>query len=157
MTDMRAPISPDRRFTGWHMLAVMVAFFGVIIAVNFTMARIAIGSFGGVVVENSYVASQDFNGWLEQARAQEELGWQVDNTLSADRRVVLRIAGAPETLSITGSARPPLGGHQGEQLTFIRTAPGEYVSTRALENGRWVVRLQIMGDGHVWRSEEEVR
>ncbi|MFC3096271.1 FixH family protein [Alteraurantiacibacter palmitatis] len=157
MTDMRAAIPPARRFTGWHMLAVMGAFFGVIIAVNFTMARIAIGSFGGVVVENSYVASQDFNDWLEQARAQEELGWQVDKSLSADRRVLLRITGAPATLSITGSARPPLGGQAGEQLSFTRIAPGEYVSTSALAEGRWVVRLQIMGDGHIWRSEEELR
>jgi nitrogen fixation protein FixH len=57
-----------RQFTGgtWRR---MVAFFGVVIAVNLTMARLAIGSFGGVVVENSYVASQKFNGWLDRPRA----------------------------------------------------------------------------------------
>ena len=42
-----------KAFTGRHMAAIMVAFFGVIIAVNFTMARFATATFGGRVVENS--------------------------------------------------------------------------------------------------------
>ena len=50
-----------RTFTGRHMTMVLVAFFGTIIVVNFTMARFASSTFGGVVVENSYVASQHFN------------------------------------------------------------------------------------------------
>jgi len=40
-------------FTGRHMLAVLVGFFGVVIAVNFIMASYATSTFGGVVVENS--------------------------------------------------------------------------------------------------------
>ncbi|MGE0776676.1 MAG: FixH family protein, partial [Sphingomonadaceae bacterium] len=53
-----------RSFTGRHMAIILIAFFGVVIAVNFYMARMAIGTFGGTVVDNSYVASQRFNGWL---------------------------------------------------------------------------------------------
>ena len=34
------------QFTGWHMLAIMVAFFGVVIAVNVTMMQIARGEVG---------------------------------------------------------------------------------------------------------------
>ena len=45
-----------RPFTGRHMAAIMVAFFGVVIAVNVYMARLATSTFTGVVVENSYVA-----------------------------------------------------------------------------------------------------
>ena len=41
------------RFTGYHMLAIMVAFFGVVIAVNLTMATFASRSWTGLVVENS--------------------------------------------------------------------------------------------------------
>ena len=47
-----------RKFTGWHMTAILVGFFAIVISVNLFMARAAIGSFGGVVVDNSYVASQ---------------------------------------------------------------------------------------------------
>ena len=60
------------RFTGRHMAAIMLAFFGVVIAINFTMATLAETTFGGTVVDNSYVASQSFNAWL---RAGRQLGW----------------------------------------------------------------------------------
>ncbi|MFP5454579.1 MAG: FixH family protein, partial [Alphaproteobacteria bacterium] len=53
-----------RGFTGRHMAASMVGFFTVVIAVNVTMATVASHSFGGTVVDNSYVASQRFNRWL---------------------------------------------------------------------------------------------
>ena len=71
-----------RKFTGWHMTGILVAFFGVVVTVNIVMARAAIGTFGGTVVENSYVASQKFNGWLDQAKAQDKMGWTVDASMA---------------------------------------------------------------------------
>jgi nitrogen fixation protein FixH len=50
-----------REFTGRHMLFLMIAFFAVVVSVNITMAMIATGSWTGLVVKNSYVASQQFN------------------------------------------------------------------------------------------------
>jgi nitrogen fixation protein FixH len=50
-----------REFTGRHMLFLMIAFFAVVISVNMAMAVIASGSWTGLVVKNSYVASQQFN------------------------------------------------------------------------------------------------
>jgi len=61
-----------KRFTGWHMTGILLGFFGIIVAVNFTMATLATRTFGGVVVQNSYVASQRYNEWLKAARAQAE-------------------------------------------------------------------------------------
>lgn len=66
-----------RPFTGWHMTGIVVAMFGLVIAVNVLMASYAIGTFGGTVVDNSYVASQRFNDWLAEARAQRALKWNV--------------------------------------------------------------------------------
>ena len=57
----------SRPFTGRHMAMILVAFFGVVIVVNLIMARYASSTFGGIVVENSYVASQEFNKWLDEA------------------------------------------------------------------------------------------
>lgn len=75
-----------REFTGWHMLALMVVFFGIVFGVNFYMAFSAIQTWTGLVVENSYVASQQFNTKLANAHTQQEMGWQggldyVDNQL----------------------------------------------------------------------------
>ena len=57
-----------RPFTGGHMLAVMVVFFGVVISVNVFLAVVANTSWTGFVVENSYVASQEFNHKAAEGR-----------------------------------------------------------------------------------------
>ncbi len=142
-----------RRFTGWHMLAMMVSFFGVVIAVNFTMARMAYTSFGGIVVENSYVASQEFNGWLEQAEAQDALGWQVESQWREDGRIAVTVAGAPDLQSVSAMVRHPLGRLPDRELHFVRTPDGSYVSDEALPAGRWTLRLQLNSGADEWRRE----
>jgi nitrogen fixation protein FixH len=101
-----------RKFTGWHMTAILVGFFAIVISVNLFMARAAIGSFGGVVVDNSYVASQRFNQWLDKAEAQKALGWTVEAGLTADRHV--RVAADRDGTALSGAqvtalVRHPLG------------------------------------------------
>lgn len=79
---------PWREFTGGHMLAVMLLFFATIIGVNVLMAYSAVSSFAGLVVENSYVASQHFNEKLAAMRQQQALGWTVKLDVLADAVVV---------------------------------------------------------------------
>ncbi|HUD29953.1 MAG TPA: FixH family protein [Novosphingobium sp.] len=83
--------APRKPFNGRHMAAILVAGFGVVIAVNFTMAGLASSTFGGVVVENSYVASQHFNRWLDEADKEKALGWSVDARQRTDGRVVAQV------------------------------------------------------------------
>ncbi|MFD2579774.1 FixH family protein [Novosphingobium colocasiae] len=66
--------SRSGRFTGRHMATILVLGFGVVIGINFLMAHYAVSTFGGVVVENSYVASQDFNRWLDEAAKEKGAG-----------------------------------------------------------------------------------
>jgi nitrogen fixation protein FixH len=64
----------NREFTGRDMAFLTVAFFAVVVSVNVLMAVIANGSWTGLVVQNSYVASQQFNGKtaeLERAAAMD--------------------------------------------------------------------------------------
>ena len=130
--------------TGKHMAAIFIAFFGTIIAVNLTMAMFASGTFGGTVVDNSYVASQKFNGWLEQARQGETLGWDV----SYDRHngelmlSVLGEGGDPiGGLNISGSKRHPVGVADPHPVVFTEVAPGRYAGR--VGSGRWQVRLAM--------------
>ncbi len=74
-------MNKQKEFTGRHMLMIMIAFFGVIIAVNLTMATLANTSWTGLVVKNSYVESQKFNGVLQSSRQQDALNWK--GTLSS--------------------------------------------------------------------------
>jgi nitrogen fixation protein FixH len=64
---------------GWHVLAGFSAAFGVIIAVNLTLAFQAVRTFPGLEVANSYVASQSFD---KDREAQLALGWDVSAELS---------------------------------------------------------------------------
>ena len=127
-------------FTGRHMAVVLCGFFAVVIAVNMLMATLATRTFGGVVVENSYVASQAFNGWLAKARQQERLGWSINPSLAADRRVTLAVSVANAAAS--GVASHPLGRLPDVAIRFHRS--GELlVSDKPLPEGRWHVRLTV--------------
>lgn len=61
--------------TGGKVLAIALAAFGVVIAVNVTLAVSAVRTFPGLEVKNSYVASQTFDATKS---AQEALGWTVE-------------------------------------------------------------------------------
>jgi nitrogen fixation protein FixH len=142
-------------FTGRHMLTVMVGFFGLIIAVNLTMARLASDTFGGSIVANSYVASQRFNGWLQAARDQKALGWQSDLALDGNRHVVLTMDG-PGFVA-TGSAHHPLGRAPDVPLAFASDGAGRLVSAETLPGGRWQVRMTVRRDGQVLKLAETLQ
>lgn len=146
-----------RTFTGRHMAAIMVGFFGVIIAVNFTMARYATSTFGGIVVENSYVASQEFNGWLDTARKQRALGWDAVTTWRPDNRLAVRLTGVPDGAKVSATARHPLGRLHDREIAFVATGSGRFLSTEDLPDGRWTLRLEVNAGSRAWRREEELR
>lgn len=147
-----------RPFTGWHMVAIMIGFFGLIVAVNVTMARFAVSSFGGVVVDNSYVASQRYNGWLQAAADQQALGWQVTPRIDADGRlhiVAHDASGQPINGRVIVVARHPLGRVPDQRIALRRTAV-DHVAVQALQRGRWLLHIELTAVGHVARFEDEV-
>lgn len=133
-----------RSFTGRHMLLTLVAFFGIVMAVNFTMARIAIGGFSGTVVDNSYIASQRYNDWLEAASRQADMGWSARVALDADAHVVL-VADGFDAASVEAVAENPLRRSGDVALVMERQADGSFRSTRPLPAGRWSVRSIVDG------------
>ncbi|MEL6877758.1 MAG: FixH family protein [Pseudomonadota bacterium] len=144
-------------FTGRHMAMVMIGGFGIVAAVNFTMATYAAGGFHGVVVENSYVASQKFNGWLEEAEASKALGWDAQLSRDADGHLIAATSNVPEGAVMSAELRRPLGEHEFASLTFARRADGTFRSTQALAPGRWTARLSIEAGADRWTSEQSLR
>ncbi|MBY0519124.1 MAG: FixH family protein [Sphingomonas sp.] len=148
-----------RHFTGWHMLAVMVSFFGLVIAVNVTMATYAIGTFGGEVVENGYVASQRYNGWLKAAADQKALGWHAVPRVDATGRLHIAAtdaSGRPLDAQVIVVARHPLGRVPDQRIALHRTA-SDHVADRVLPGGRWLLHIELIAHGHAARFEDEVR
>lgn len=144
-------------FTGRHMAAIFVGGFAVVIAVNLLMASLAVGSFHGTVVDNSYVASQNYNGWLKQAAASKALGWQAVPRRRADGRVVVETLAVPADARITGAAAHPLGLRADTPLTFAPEGPAQWVSNEIVAPGRWQVRLAIRAGDEAWAGEAELR
>ena len=151
------PQANPRTFTGRHMTAVLVGFFGVVIAINMLNAHYASSTFGGEVVENSYVASQDFNRWLAEARSEDKLGWDEVTTWRPDGRVVIAVKGVPRGAVVKALARHPLGRLPDRALTFDRIGSGRFLSRQALPDARWDVRLTLAAEGHVWRRQEALQ
>lgn len=145
-------------FTGRHFAAIMVGFFAVVVAVNLLMARYATSTFGGVVVENSYVASQRFNHWLAEARHEKALGWSAEARRAADGAIEVVMAGAPgEGLVLTGTARHRLGREADRALAFRRRPDGSFRSAQVLPRGRWILRLEAVAGARRWRGEQDLK
>lgn len=156
MTDKRT----QRIFTGRHMAAILVAFFGVVITVNIIMASYALSTFGGTVVDNSYVASQHYNEWLARAAAQDRLGWERSVGVDADRRVKLLIEkdGVPlHPLQVVATLSHPLGRVQPRAMHFELEPNGALRSRTAIPAGRWRLDLTIRHGNDEARYREELQ
>jgi nitrogen fixation protein FixH len=70
--------------TGGKVLFMLVAFFGVVIAVNAYMAKVAISTLPGTEVDSSYSASLGYEKEIAAARDQNARHWQVDAHVQRD-------------------------------------------------------------------------
>ena len=152
-------ILTNGKFTGWHMTAILVVFFGIVMAVNFYMARMAIGSFGGTVVDNSYVASQNYNRWLAAADKQDKLGWKVKTTMTDDRFIVIDVQQNGQQLqgvTAIGDALHPLGHAVDRPIAFKAMPDGTLRSTAALPIGRWNMQISLRKSADIYRFVERL-
>ncbi|MQW87630.1 FixH family protein [Sinorhizobium saheli] len=141
--------SEPRRFTGWHMVAVMALFFGTIISVNFVMAWNASRSWSGLVVENAYVASQQFNGKVAETRAFAASGIKGELTAENGLRYVLTRGGEPEQAvdQVVAVLKRPVEAHEDVRVELVRDGEGVFVSTQVLKPGQWIADVTSKAGG----------
>jgi nitrogen fixation protein FixH len=148
-------IDDDHPLTGWHVFAIIGLFFGTVFAVNIALAIFATGTFPGLVVKNSYVASQNYNTLLAEAQVQAESGFKAQLTAKAGV-VEFRLAdasGSPlRQLAVTAHAGRPASGREDRAIAF--TEAGEfYKADTALPAGRWIVDVEARdGETLVFRQ-----
>lgn len=131
-------------FTGRHMLIITLTFFGVIIAVNMTMAMLARSSWTGLVVQNSYVASQQFNRKVQEGRAQAALHWQGRLTIAGGviRYVLVDSGGKPVLpASVKVAFRHPAYDAEDRTIELAPEPSGAFSTRQAVRDGEWIVEV----------------
>jgi nitrogen fixation protein FixH len=135
-----------RTFTGWHMAAITISFFAVIIAVNLTLAFFASTSWTGLVVANSYVASQNFNRDAEIARQQQALGWQMNLTFNRGlaKIAILDRDNQPITgLNIRTILQRPTDETGDQELKLQDIGTGIYLAQVPISRGVWIADITV--------------
>lgn len=146
----------NREFTGWHMLAIMVAFFSVIITVNLTMAFFARSSWTGFVVENTYVASEQFNRKAAEGRAQAALGWKPELAVAKGMISYRLLDGSGDVVAanqVTASFRRPASASQDQDVALTRQPDASFSAPVELQDGLWIVEIHSeVGIDHPYRD-----
>lgn len=145
-----------REIKGVHVLGMFVLGFGVIIAVNLTLAFNAVKTFPGLEVKNSYVASQSFD---VRRNAQLALGWDVAARYE-DGALRLNISDASgpvnptELDGILGRAT-----HVGDDIVpEFRFNGTDHVAVADLGPGNWNLRMKaVAADGTPFEQRVIVR
>lgn len=141
-----------RELTGRHVLIVTLSAFGVVIAVNVAMAFLAIGSFPGLEVPNSYVASQRFD---RERQAQQALGWTATVGHDGADLVVDIVDGQgdhPALSHFTATVGRPTHGKSNITPQF-RSVGGSYRTPLDLDPGIWTIHVAaIAPDGTAFRQ-----
>jgi nitrogen fixation protein FixH len=140
------------RMTGRKVLIIAVSSFGVILAANLTLAFNAVSTFPGLEVDNSFVASQNFNQELAEQLA---LGWDVKAT-HREGELALAItdpAGNPVQVAHLDAVLGAATHVRDDLVPDFRFSEGAYRAPVEIGKGNWNIRLHaVAADGTEFRQ-----
>ncbi len=155
-----------RPLTGRHVLAMIVGGFAVVLLANGALAYFAFASFSGLSTEDAYRKGLAYNRTLEQAAAQQALGWRVAVAagLEGDDKARLEVevrdrGGRPVNgLMVAGELRrPAVAGHD-RWVALDAVGAGRYGAEVALPlRGQWDLYLTLEDrSGRRYRREQRL-
>jgi nitrogen fixation protein FixH len=118
----------------------MLAFFGTVIGVNVGMAVLASRTWTGLIVPNTYIASQEYQEKLDALHAQQSLGWVAELSYSSG---VVRLTcrdsdDQPVDLGeVTAQISRPIGTVGERTLVLIPATAGVFEAAVDLSSGAW--------------------
>lgn len=154
-----------RQLTGRMVLAMMLAFFAVIVGVNTFMVHEALSTFGGVDTESSYRAGQLFEHEMDMAKAQDARHWRVEAkvTPAADGSALLDIvahdaSGAPLAgVTATAAFERPTDRRLDRTLAVSEHSTGHFQGTADIVAGQWDLIIELSRGGErVFRSKNRI-
>ena len=139
-----------RPLRGWHVLVLILLFFGVTIGVNATFVTLALRTHPGEDVPRSYMQGVNYNETLERRRQQAEMGWTARFNMTDDE-LLIEMRDANDALIpglvMAGQLIHQADTSQDQVLTFAERRDGLYVAVLpAVESGQWRVRANNTGE-----------
>ena len=121
-----------KEWTGWHVLAAVVIFFGIILAANISMISLGLKSFPGEDTKQSYRQGLEFNKTLADRQAQKALGWSADITVESNGTIILKLTDKTgqnvRGLRVNGMLKHPAETDKDVALKFAESANGNYIA-----------------------------
>ena len=154
-----------RILTGRHVLQWLVAFFGIVFAVNGVLVRAAISTFGGVETLSSYRAGLQFEQEVGLVQRQDALHWHVTGKLARDSAgvavldVTARDAQGAPLSGLTADARlaHPADDRLDRVIAVRSVAGGVFHGAAEAQPGQWELIVDLYrGDQRVFRSRSRV-
>ncbi|MEO1563735.1 MAG: FixH family protein [Pseudomonadota bacterium] len=140
---------------GRHVLIGFTAAFGIIIAVNVTMAVNAVRTFPGLTTKNSYVASQAFEG---DRQSQAALGWTIEAKVEGSS-LALRVSDENGAVfPVFDSARFGRPTHvKNDQDLEFDLVDGKFLAPVTTAPGQWQLDLNLRAvDGTPFRQSIDI-
>lgn len=156
---MSIAVAREFRITGRAVLLGLIAFFGVIIAVNLGLVYFALHSWPGLSTDDAYQKGLHYNDTLASAAKQSELGWQSVIRYAPKEGLAVdlhRHDGAPiPGLRVTARIERAVGEPMRHDVTFTEVMPGTYGSPLKLEKaGRWLIEVTAVDSaGNSYRMQ----
>lgn len=159
-----APEPDGFRIRGHHVLGGMVAFFGIVFAVNGYMLMRALATHSGVVAVEPYRRGLAYNERIEADGRQAGLGWR-DSVVfsgsgassgsgrsSSSGLITVLISGRDDSpvsgLALAARLGRPATAGADKDLAFHEESAGRYVATTgALAAGAWILNLEVRSAG----------
>jgi len=151
----RLPVSP-KPLTGGKVLAMLIAFFGVVIGVNMIMMRLAIQTMPGTDVDSAYAASLAYEKQIMTAHDQNARNWKVDAQLrrAPDGGATLQVEakdnlGKPVSgLKFQGRLERPIDRRADQPVELAETGIGIYRGNASLVGaGQWDLVIEGVAAG----------
>jgi nitrogen fixation protein FixH len=135
---------------GAHVLAAMVGFFGIVLAVNGAMIYSAVSTHTGLVAIEPYRKGLHYNDRIVADERQQRLGWTASLDVRSNGTVLLRLLEADDRpvrgLKVLASLGRPATSRHDIKLSLIETEAGAYEAAAAppLATGGWLFSFEVM-------------
>ncbi len=143
--------SAPKPLTGTKVFLMLVAFFGLVLGVNFTMMKLAIATLPGTDVDSPYAAGLTYDKEIAAAQSQAARKWQVEARIErgADGAATVKVdardsGGRPVTgLKFSGRLERPTDKRADLAVELIETGIGIYSgSAPTVLPGQWDLVLE---------------